>query len=565
MTACSSKNEPIKTHTKHTTLSAITPALRSFIAVVMVLSFVVYFAPQPHTAYGLTVEKTTAKPNQSDSKLVFGGVPTRITWEATVDDAEEVQQITLTFPEGTSLGDEANTKVTILDGTDRRETPCKTSISAQGTVIEFEEPVESNLRIRVEMHYVALPVEEGNYVLTGSYVDSTGAEIPLEDSPSIAVASLTTVERITQWLDEQGWVEAWNSVRFLYVFFNPQVIVTSIPILFIGWLRSLGLVLVGFPLAIPLGLFMSFLRMSKFRLVRFIASIYVNVIRGTPLFLQIYIAFFGLPLLGFKIDSYVMGVLVLAMNSSAYMAEIFRAGIQSIHKGQFEASASLGMNGAQTMFSVIIPQTVRRIIPTATSEFILLYKDTSLLAAVGVMEQMMFAKSVVASTGNMTPYVVAAGYYLIITLPLTKIIGSFERKLASADGSSAASVEEKDKKSRRKKKKEEATAAAVLGIEVNGALKGSALADVAVTDARSAKGDGADQESAVSDSELWGATRAPQQDILGEDDSELLGTALVYKSDALGEDESELIGSAFVHEQDQIEPAEQDGMGKNDD
>jgi ABC-type amino acid transport system permease subunit len=128
---------------------------------------------------------------------------------------------------------------------------------------------------------------------------------------------------------------------------------------------------------------------------------------------------------------------VLAMNSSAYLAEIFRAGIQSIHKGQFEASASLGMNGVQTMFSVIIPQTVRRVIPTATSEFILLYKDTSLLAAVGVMEQMLFAKSMVASTGNMTPYIVAAGYYLIVTLPLTKIISSFERRLASAEGQSS--------------------------------------------------------------------------------------------------------------------------------
>jgi polar amino acid transport system substrate-binding protein len=124
------------------------------------------------------------------------------------------------------------------------------------------------------------------------------------------------------------------------------------------------------------------------------------------------------------------------MNSSAYLSEIFRAGIQSIHKGQFEASASLGMNAIQTMFSVIIPQTVRRVIPTATSEFILLYKDTSLLAAVGVMEQMMFAKSMVASTGNMTPYVVAACYYLLVTLPLTRIISSFEKKLAASEGNS---------------------------------------------------------------------------------------------------------------------------------
>jgi polar amino acid transport system substrate-binding protein len=129
-----------------------------------------------------------------------------------------------------------------------------------------------------------------------------------------------------------------------------------------------------------------------------------------------------------------LGILVLATNSSAYLAEIFRAGIQSINKGQFEAAGSLGLTGAQTMFFVIIPQTVRRVIPTATSEFILLYKDTALLAAVGVMEMMMFGKSLVANTGNMTPYIIAACYYLMVTMPLTRIITIFERKLAATEG-----------------------------------------------------------------------------------------------------------------------------------
>jgi polar amino acid transport system substrate-binding protein len=91
------------------------------------------------------------------------------------------------------------------------------------------------------------------------------------------------------------------------------------------------------------------------------------------------------------------------------------------------------MNRRQTMIYVIIPQTIRRVIPTATSEFILLYKDTSLLAAVGVMEQMMFAKNIVASSGNMTPYIVAALYYLLVTLPLTRFSRNFEKKLAKSE------------------------------------------------------------------------------------------------------------------------------------
>ena len=202
------------------------------------------------------------------------------------------------------------------------------------------------------------------------------------------------------------------------------------PAVFGGWLLALGLVAVSFPLAIPLGLLWSFLRMAKSRIPRAIGATYINIVRGTPLFLQIYIAFFGLPLMGVKMDLFVLGVIVLVLNSSAYLAEIFRAGIQSINKGQFEAARSLGMNGAQTMFFVIIPQTVRRVIPTMTSEFILMYKDTSLLAAVGVMEIMMYAKTITAATGNVTPYIVAAGFYLIVTIPMTKLINSMEARLA---------------------------------------------------------------------------------------------------------------------------------------
>ena len=134
------------------------------------------------------------------------------------------------------------------------------------------------------------------------------------------------------------------------------------------------------------------------------------------------------------------------MNSSAYLCEIFRAGIQSISKGQFEAARSLGMNGAQTMLYVIIPQTVRRVIPTMTSEFILLYKDTSMLAAVGTMEIVMNAKTIVASTGSITPYVVAACFYLIITLPLAKVVGNLESRLASNDTGKGGKKKRKSKK-----------------------------------------------------------------------------------------------------------------------
>ena len=196
---------------------------------------------------------------------------------------------------------------------------------------------------------------------------------------------------------------------------------------------ALAIVLVAFPLAIPFGFVLALMRISKSRVLRAVSSFYVNIVRGTPAFLQIYIAFFGLPLAGVQIPSYPLGVAVMALNSAAYLCEIFRAGIQSIPKGQDEAARSLGMTATQTMLYVIIPQTLRNVLPTMTSEFILLYKDTSLLAAVGVMEVVMYAKTIVASTGSITPYIVAALFYLVVTLPLARVVGRLEARLLGKD------------------------------------------------------------------------------------------------------------------------------------
>lgn len=389
----------------------------------------------PLTAGAMTTLKTTARSNKSGGNAVIGGQPTRVTWEGKVGDNEEISFVEIILPQGSHADKDSYVEVTILDGLQRMKTSAKTELSDEKATVTFTEPVPSGMILRIELYSVSLPAKAGEYELTGTYKTSDGHEGKLEKAPvSITVVGVTTVERIILWLDRQEWVAAWNSVSILRIFLNPQLAVTAIPTLLVGWLRSFALVLVGFPLAIPIGLGVSFLRMSKLKPVTFISGIFVNIIRGTPLFLQIYIAFFGLPALGIRLSDYLLGIIVLAMNSSAYLAEIFRAGIQSISKGQFEAANSLGMNAAQTMFYVIIPQTVRRVIPTSTSEFILLYKDTSLLAAVGVMEMMMFGKSLVANTGNMTPYVIAAGYYLLVTMPLTRVISTFEKKLAQSEG-----------------------------------------------------------------------------------------------------------------------------------
>jgi polar amino acid transport system substrate-binding protein len=313
--------------------------------------------------------------------------------------------------------------------------------------IEFSTPIRANNQLYIEIYDFSLPAVQGDYAIVGTYKDGKGATHDLADQPNkISAIAITVTQQLVNFINEQPWVQKWNEIKILNIFLNPGWFVASISSLFPGWLFSLLLVLLGFPLAIPIGLGVSFLRMSRIGILRAISSVYVNVIRGTPLFLQIYIAFFGLPLLGINLGDYPKGILVLAMNSSAYLAEIFRAGIQSINRGQFEAASSLGMNGFQTMFSVIIPQTIRRVIPTMTSEFILLYKDTSLLAAVGVREQMMYAKTLVNTTGTLTPYVVSACYYLVVTLPLTKVISTFEKKLARSEGRTSEAEPTKKKR-----------------------------------------------------------------------------------------------------------------------
>lgn len=421
-------------------------AFRVFIAMLLVFTFVATYLASATSAQALEVGKVTVKSNEDGGNGVLAGSPTRVTLEATVSEGEDVQSMSVQFPDGTDLS-QTSVVATVLEGLDRKEANETTQVSGASTVdVSFGEPLAAGTLIRLEFYSTSLPA--GTATLTGTYTTSTGTTNAITSTGDTEVTANSLTNKIVAWLDTQSWVDAWNSNTFLHLFFSPQLIVSSIPTLFWGWLQALALVALAFPLAIPLGLLLSFMRMSKVKVLRGIASFYINIVRGTPLFLQMYIAFFGLPLLGIIMGNYLLGVLVMAFNSAAYLAEIFRAGIQSIHKGQMEAARSLGMNGAQAMVYVIIPQAVRRVIPTMTSEFILLYKDTSLLAAVGVMETMMYAKTLTAATGNVTPYIVAAGYYLVVTLPLTKVAGNFERKLAAADGQPSGDKPRKHRKNR---------------------------------------------------------------------------------------------------------------------
>ena len=388
-------------------------------------------AVAPQTASAVEVKRLTAQPNTDSGNDVVGGTSTRLTLEFQADGDESLTGFTMTLPEGTTCTSTDDARVTLLSGDDLMDREfVKPTYKIDGQKVTATFPATPEGRYyRFELYDVTFPTSGGNQDVKVSYRLSDGSKHAMKSVPAVKVKSLTLTDQLKSYLEAQPWVKAWNSNLFLKLFLNPPIIVSSIPIVFQGFLMALKIVLVAFPLAIPFGFCLALMRISKSRVLRGIASVYVNIIRGTPAFLQIYIAFFGLPLAGIKIDNYLLGVIVMAMNSSAYLCEIFRAGIQSIPKGQNEAARSLGMNAFQTMLYILVPQTFRNVLPTLTSEFILLYKDTSLLAAVGVTEIVMGARTIVATTGSITPYVVAALFYLLITLPLARLVTGLESKL----------------------------------------------------------------------------------------------------------------------------------------
>ena len=385
----------------------------------------------PTEAQAMTTNKATARPNENGGSNVIGGLPTRLTWEGTVEEGEEVTSITLTLPEGSTFAG-SSTKVTALEGLNRTSIDGVATPADNTLTVVFSEPVPENLLVRLEVEGMEFPSEGGEVVISGTYTNQSG-EQQLADSKPIKTIANTMLQGIVADLDANPAVAAWNSNPFLGMFFKPQLLITALFSLAPGWLLCLAIVVIAYPFAIVLGLVFAFMKISRYRILRAIAIVYINILRGTPLFLQIYIMFFGLPMMNINIDNNVLGVIVIAINASAYLAEIFRAGIQSIPQGQYEAASSLGMSYFQTMFSIILPQTIRRVIPTVTSDFITSYKDTSLLSSVGVMELMMFSKNLTSVSGNMTPYVAAALFYLVVTLPLIKVVTIIENRMAHAE------------------------------------------------------------------------------------------------------------------------------------
>ena len=217
----------------------------------------------------------------------------------------------------------------------------------------------------------------------------------------------------------------------MHILLNFSIIWQSVPFLLKGLPITLSLTGISGLIGIGIGLILALMKISKNKVFRWFALIYIDLFRGTPLLLQIMIVYYALPL---NIDAFSAAVIALSLNSAAYLAEIFRAGIESISKGQMEAALSVGMNYSQAMRHIILPQTIRRIIPPTTNEIVALLKDTSLVMVIGLAEIVYKAKQIGSNTANfLTPLIFAAILYLIFTVPLTRYAEKLEGRFSQGD------------------------------------------------------------------------------------------------------------------------------------
>lgn len=204
--------------------------------------------------------------------------------------------------------------------------------------------------------------------------------------------------------------------------------------LFEGLKNTLILTFISVALGTVLGALVALMRMSKSKILRLFSSFYIEVIRGTPILLQLYIFYFVLPkVLPFlKLSQFMWVSIALCVNSAAYVSEVIRSGIQAVDKGQTEAARSLGMNESQTMTKIILPQAVRNILPALGNEFIMMLKETSLASTFFLYDLMTIRQIITGATSlTLEPMTIVAVIYLCMTYPLSKLVGLLEKKMAS--------------------------------------------------------------------------------------------------------------------------------------
>jgi hypothetical protein len=212
--------------------------------------------------------------------------------------------------------------------------------------------------------------------------------------------------------------------------FDMDLVFNSFPLLLIGAGVTIQITVLSTAIGFVIGLIVGVARISHVRLLRMLAEVYVEFFRGTPLLVQIFLFYFALPVLtGQRIDPFIAAISACGINSGAYVAEIFRAGIQSVDDGQMEAGRSLGMTWLQTMRYIIVPQAFKRVIPPLGNEFIAMLKDSSLVSVIGFEELTRRGQLIIAKTyGSFEIWMSVAVIYLVMTLTISRFVAYLERR-----------------------------------------------------------------------------------------------------------------------------------------
>jgi polar amino acid transport system permease protein len=204
-----------------------------------------------------------------------------------------------------------------------------------------------------------------------------------------------------------------------------------------GTVVTLQVFVITLALSVPLGLALALLRISRFSILSAAVNGYIWLMRGTPLMLQMLFIYFALPfvpVIGIRLPDFPAAIVAFVLNYAAYFAEIFRSGIQSIDRGQYEGARVLGLTYPQTMRRIVLPQVIKRILPPLSNETITLVKDTSLIYVLAMNDLLRAARGIVQRDFTTTPFVVAAAFYLAMTLVLTLAFQRLEKNYAVYDG-----------------------------------------------------------------------------------------------------------------------------------
>jgi polar amino acid transport system permease protein len=205
-----------------------------------------------------------------------------------------------------------------------------------------------------------------------------------------------------------------------------------LPRLYDGFLLTLGIAAASVPLSLAWGLVVLAPRLSRRRLVSAPAVAYIEVMRNTPLLLQMYLLYFGLPLFGIFLSGFACGVLAIALQHGAFLAEVFRGGVEAVSQRQWEAARAIGMRTRTAMRLVILPQALMKVIPPTCNQLIVLVKDTSLVSAIGVMEVTLSGKVIIERTGaSYEVFVAVALFYLVLTTALGALLRLAETRFAA--------------------------------------------------------------------------------------------------------------------------------------